>query len=108
MRLVFSGAKLRWSGDICNDRIAFWELVAQEATKASDSHLVLLGLEDTGHNNPQPVWRPGRGITHSADAVHTDVPLAGLAGCPVHHGLPVLVVEVLPLGNAVQFTLVWG
>lgn len=33
MSLVFSGAKLRWSGNICNDRIAFWVLVAEEATK---------------------------------------------------------------------------
>ena len=48
--------------------------------------------------------------THPADAVHADVPCTGLTGCPIHHGLPVLVVEVLPLGDAGQLTLVpgWG
>lgn len=44
----------------------------------------------------------------SADAIHTDVPLARLTGGSIHHGVLVLVVEVLPLGNAVQLTLIRG
>lgn len=43
-----------------------------------------------------------------ADAIHTDVPFARLAGRPIHHGLPVLVIEALSLGDAGQLTLVWG
>jgi hypothetical protein len=54
------------------------------------------------------VWWSRRAITHPAVAIHTDIPLARLTGRPVHHSLPVSVVEVLPLGNAVQFALVWG
>lgn len=46
--------------------------------------------------------------THPAAAIHTDVPFARLTGCPVYDSLPVLIVEALPLGNAVQFTFVWG
>lgn len=52
-------------------------------------------------------WHRARG-THPADAIHADVAFARLAGRPIHHGLPVLVVEALPLGDAGQLTLVWG
>lgn len=60
---------------------------------------------------PRPAPQVGSGYratTHPAAAIHTDVPFARLTGCPVHDSLPVLVVEVLPLGNAVQFTPVRG
>lgn len=65
-----------------------------------------------GNTHTEPPGSPeagrGWGTTHPAAAIHTDIPLARLAGRPINHSLPVLVVEVLPLGNAVQFTLVWG
>lgn len=61
----------------------------------------------TSATGPKPSGGGG-GITHPAAAIHADVPFARLAGCPVYDGLPVLVVEALPLGNAVQFTFVWG
>lgn len=46
--------------------------------------------------------------THPAAAIHTDVPFARLTGRPIYNSLPVFVVEALSLGNAVQFTFVWG
>lgn len=48
------------------------------------------------------------GTTHPAAAIHTDVPSARFTGCPVYNGLLVLVVKTLPLGDAVQLTLVGG
>lgn len=57
-------------------------------------------------NRPCP--EQGRDITHPAAAIHTDIPSTRLTGCPVQHSFPVLVIEVLPLGDAVQLTLVWG
>lgn len=48
------------------------------------------------------------GTTHPAAAIHTDVPFARFTGCPVYNGLLVLVVEALPLGDAVQLTFVGG
>lgn len=54
-----------------------------------------------------PGWGWGS-TTHPAAAIHTDIPFARLAGRAVYHGLLVLVVEALPLGDAGQLTLVWG
>ena len=62
---------------------------------------------ETSCISPEPAPQVG-GPTHPAAALHTDVPFARLTGRPVYHGLLVFVVEALPLGNAVQFTLVWG
>lgn len=65
---------------------------------------------ETSCNKPHASSKLGvwGGTTHPAAALHTDVPFARLAGRPVYHGLPVLVVEALPLGDAGQLTLVWS
>lgn len=63
------------------------------------------------HPAISPMSAPGWGwasTTHPAAAIHTDIPFARLAGRAVYHGLLVLVVEALPLGDAGQLTLVWG